>query len=414
MHFPLSFTPTPQVSIVLPTSKSISARALILRALSLSPCSLRGISDCDDTQVLRRALRNRARKIDVGASGTAMRFLTAYWSTQVGEEHVLTGTARMQQRPIRLLVEALRTLGADIEYLGQEGYPPLRIRGRQLQGGDLSIPASTSSQYISALLMIAPTLTDGIELTLEGEIASQPYIEMTLGLMYEWGVRAQWEGQTIRVPSAAYRREELFRIEPDWSAASYWYSLLALCPSPEASVVLPGLEFASWQGDSYCAHLFQALGIHSMFAGNRLVLSKMEQDISGVLQIDFTHTPDLAQTLVVCCVMLGQAFHFKGLQSLKIKETDRIAALITEVGKFGHCLTEPAEGQLAFDPRESMPLPTDTPIAIATYEDHRMAMAFAPAAYRYSHLTILHPEVVSKSYPRFWDDLAKIAIIHRP
>lgn len=409
MTFPLSFTPTPQVRISLPTSKSISARALILRALSAQPCKLKKLSVCDDTQVLKTALKQRSSTIDVKAAGTAMRFLTAFYATRVGQEHLLTGTARMRQRPIGLLVEALRKLGAEIDYVEQEGFPPLRIRGCQLTGGALSIPASTSSQYISALLMIAPTLSQGLQLTLEGEIASRPYIEMTLGLMAEWGVHAKWDGACITVPAGSYVREEPFQIEPDWSAASYWYSLLALCPSQEASVVLPGLEFASWQGDSFCAHIFTSLGVHSMFAHDRLVLSKFPQDTSGVLEIDFTHVPDLAQTVVVCCAMLGQAFRFKGLQSLKIKETNRTAALITELAKFGHRLHEPSEGELTFDPAESTPLPPDTPIAIATYEDHRMAMAFAPAAYRYSQLTILNPEVVSKSYPGFWDDLAKVS-----
>lgn len=416
MDFPLRFSSKLRTTIALPTSKSLSARALIVRALSGEACDLTGISDCDDTRALLAGIDcskptadGAEATIDIGAAGTAMRFLTAFYAARPGEARLLTGTERMQQRPIGLLVEALRQLGADIEYVQEEGYPPLRIRGKQLNGGKLSIPATTSSQYVSALLMIAPTLTHGLQLTLEGPIASRPYIEMTLGLMQEWGVESQWDEQTISIAPQRYTRQKPFDIEPDWSAASYWYSLVALSPDAEARVVLPKLEFASLQGDSFCAYIFRELGVHSMFAGDRLILTKKPFSPSGVLEIDFAQVPDLAQTVVVCCTMLGQAFHFTGLHSLKIKETDRLAALTTELAKYGHRLTSPTEGTLAFSPADSCPVAPHAPISIATYDDHRMAMAFAPTAYRYSHLTILHPEVVSKSYPNFWQDLAKIS-----
>lgn len=408
MTFPLTFSDQLRCTIDLPTSKSLSARALIVRALSQLPCELKGLSDCDDTRAVQAALEHHPPLVDIGAAGTAMRFLTAFYALRSGEEHTLTGTARMQERPIGQLVEALRDLGADIEYLNLEGFPPLRIRGRALEGGALRIAATTSSQYISALLMIAPQLAKGLQLTLEGKIASRPYIEMTLGLMREWGVESHWEGNTISIAPQAYQRTESFTIEADWSAASYWYSLVALSPDPETRVVLPHLHFASWQGDSHCATLFRELGVHTMLSGEKLVLTKRPFTPRGVLEIDFSQVPDLAQTLVVACAMLGQAFHFTGLRSLKIKETNRVAALQNELRKFGIQVVEPAEGELLFMPTNTASVPTNTPISIATYDDHRMAMAFAPTAYRYSQVSIEQPEVVSKSYPHFWNDLAQL------
>lgn len=397
-----------RANIALPTSKSISARALILNALSDNPCALYGLSDCDDTRAVVAALRDNPEVVDIGAAGTAMRFLTAYYATREGETHVMTGTARMQQRPIGILVEALRRLGADISYEKEEGYPPIRIRGRKLQGGSISLPAHVSSQYISALLMIAPTLEKGLQLALDGEIASAPYISMTLALMREFGATATWEGARMDIPSGKYVRANDYRVEPDWSAASYWYELVALSSDAEARVVLTGLCETSVQGDKACAELFRPLGVQTEFTTEGAVLTKIGSTLEKTYCADFTDTPDLAQAVVVACAMQGQPFRFKGLKSLKIKETNRIAALISELEKYGIRLHEPKEGELALRAEDIQPVAADTPIGILTYEDHRMAMAFAPTALHFSKVNIEHPEVVSKSYPNFWEDLSLV------
>lgn len=403
----ICLAPKLSTTIVLPTSKSISARALIVNALAERSCVLEGLSDCDDTKAALRALDENTHTIDVGAAGTAMRFLTAYYSTRVGEEHVITGTERMKHRPIAILVDALRQLGADIEYVGEEGFPPLLIRGCQLRGGHITVKASVSSQYISALLMLGPTLSEGLHLTLEGEIASRPYIEMTLRLMRGVGAEVEFSGHDIFVTPGAYCRTAPFHVEPDWSAASYWYELVALCPDAEARVVLPGLRAESLQGDSICARFFEQLGVHTEFASDGAVLTKDGCNTPASLTLDFNGCPDLAQTFVVTAAVLGIPFRFTGLESLKIKETDRIAALIAEMTKLGVKLYENVPGGLAYDgPDENFfSMHAHEHPCIATYEDHRMAMAFAPAAYLHDGLDIEHPEVVSKSYPNFWDDL---------
>lgn len=426
-------------NIVLPSSKSISARALIVNALAETQCALEGLSDCDDTKAVLRAFAADAscaadasrvadgemfaadgqpRTIDIGAAGTAMRFLTAYYSTRVGEAHLITGTERMKHRPIGILVDALRQLGADIAYAGEDGFPPLLIRGRQLRGGHITVKASVSSQYISALLMLGPTLSEGLHLTLEGEIASRPYIEMTLRLMREFGAEAEFSGHDIFVRPGAYGRTDAYSVEPDWSAASYWYELVALCPDAGARVVLPGLRAESLQGDSICARYFEQLGVKTTFDSVGAVLTKSPSSAASVpLTLDFSDCPDLAQTFVVTAAMQNRPFRFTGLRSLKIKETDRVAALIAEAAKLGKTLYESAEGELAYDGLASVEQSSteieqgsvvSEPPSIATYEDHRMAMAFAPAAYLHDGLNIEHPEVVSKSYPNFWDDLPSV------
>lgn len=414
-------------NIVLPSSKSISARALIVNALAETQCALEGLSDCDDTKAVLRAFAadgemfaadGQPRTIDIGAAGTAMRFLTAYYSTRVGEVHLITGTERMKHRPIGILVDALRQLGADIAYAGEDGFPPLLIRGRQLRGGHITVKASVSSQYISALLMLGPTLSDGLHLSLEGEIASRPYIEMTLRLMREFGAEAEFSGHDIFVRPGAYGRTAAYSVEPDWSAASYWYELVALCPDAGARVVLPGLRAESLQGDSICARYFEQLGVKTTFDSVGAVLTKSpssaashESSAASVpLTLDFSDCPDLAQTFVVTAAMQNRPFRFTGLRSLKIKETDRVAALIAEAAKLGKVLYESAEGELAYDgpASEEQGSAVSEPPSIATYEDHRMAMAFAPAAYLHDGLDIEHPEVVSKSYPNFWDDLPSV------
>lgn len=388
------------VTIQLPSSKSICNRALIINALAHGSTRPENLSDCDDTQVMIRALTDMPPTIDIHAAGTAMRFLTAYLSVTEGT-HVITGTERMQQRPIRILVDALRSLGADIEYTKNEGYPPLRINGRQLTGSEISLPGNVSSQYISALLMIAPTQERGLQLTLTGDIISRPYIDLTLELMRLFGAKAKWTDENrLKVDAGGYRPRP-FTVESDWSAASYWYEIAAL--SEQATIQLPRLSEHSLQGDSKVAELFERLGVGTTYLPDEVILRK-QGNITPRLEYDFVNQPDLAQTFVVTCAMLNVPFRFTGLQSLKIKETDRINALITEMKKLGYVLTETNNSILSW---EGERCEADENPAIDTYEDHRMAMAFAPAILRLKNLRINHPEVVTKSYPHYWENLSE-------
>ena len=389
-----------RASIQLPASKSISNRALILNALSYSPYQIQNIAQCDDTDVMVKALNSNSCDFDIKAAGTAMRFLTAFLSKIVGE-WTITGTERMKNRPIKLLVDALNSLGARIEYIEKEGYPPLRIFGSALQGGEISLAGGVSSQYISALLMIAPLMENGLTLHLEGNIISRPYINLTLQLMEQFGVKATWKGQTIRILPQEYQPIR-FTVESDWSAASYWYSMMAL--SKNADIELLGLFKNSLQGDAAGAKLFAQLGVGTVFT-NRGVQLKHNGNVAKKLIYDFVNEPDLAQTFVVTCVLLNIPFRFTGLQSLKIKETDRIEALKTELRKLGYLLTDSNDSILEWNGERCEP---DTDPVIATYEDHRMAMAFAPAALVLPQgIQIADPGVVTKSYPGYWDDLQK-------
>lgn len=388
-------------TVRLPASKSISNRALILNALSYSPYEVENLSDCDDTQRMIDALTSNDRDFNVGAAGTTMRFLTAFLSKVVGE-WTLTGTERMKNRPIKVLVDALNHIGARIEYMEKEGYPPLRIFGSALQGGEVTLAGNVSSQYISALLMIAPLTEKGLTLHLEGEVVSQPYIRLTLGLMEQFGVRAVWTGQTIRVAPQEYRPIR-FTVESDWSAASYWYEILALAPQGE--VELPELFKNSMQGDAAGANLFARLGVGTSFTSSGVVLKKKGGRCEKLVY-NFVNEPDLAQTFVVTCVLLNIPFRFTGLQSLKIKETDRIEALKVELRKLGYVLTDTHNSILEWNGERCEP---EAHPVIATYEDHRMALAFAPAALvRPEGIEIAFPEVVSKSYPRYWEDLRQM------
>lgn len=387
--------------IVLPASKSISNRALIMSALAGKEGKIDNVSQCDDTRVMIKALTERTEVIDILAAGTAMRFLTAYFAIQQGEVHTLTGTARMKQRPIRLLVDALRMLGADIEYAEHEGYPPLIVRGKKLKENALTtLPGDVSSQYISALMMIGPTLPHGLDIVLEGEVVSRPYIELTKKLMADFGAKAEWKehGHALHIHPGGYRPTP-FCVESDWSAASYWYAFAAL--AEDACISLPLLQADSYQGDSAVAALFEPLGVKTDFVGTDVILTRTERTCQH-MEYDFVNQPDLAQTFVVTCALLGIPFCFSGLQSLKIKETDRMAALIKELGKLGYVLRETDGHTLSWNGERTAPLPHPV---IDTYEDHRMAMAFAIASFRFPDMHINHPEVVSKSYPLFWDDL---------
>lgn len=401
----LSLPAALRCEITLPASKSISNRALVINALSGNGCAPQNVSDCDDTRVMVRALQDDPHVIDIMAAGTAMRFLSAYLSVTPGD-HVITGTERMQHRPIAILVDALRHLGAHIEYVGQEGFPPLHIRGGKHRGGHLSLPGDVSSQYISALLMTGPTLQDGLRLTLTGQVVSRPYIDMTLQIMRQFGAQAQWTAPNeIEVLPHPYQPIPYY-IENDWSAASYWYEMVALSPDAQACVTLPGLFAQSLQGDAAVSDIFAHLGVateyHTDAQGLQgVTLRKGSQPVDR-LELDMVCQPDLAQTVVVTCAMMGIPFRLTGLQSLKIKETDRIHALRTELAKLGYQISEAQDSILLWDGQRC---PAQQHPAIDTYEDHRMAMAFAPCCLRVPSLTINDPQVVSKSYPGYWDDL---------
>lgn len=391
--------------IKLPASKSISNRALIIRALSGSSMPIDNISDCDDSRVVEDALMHMPHVIDIKAAGTAMRFMTSLLCT-VGGEHIITGTERMRNRPIAVLVDALRSLGADISYEEKEGFPPLRIRGGELAGGCLALPGNVSSQYISSLLMIAPTLKHGLVLELTGEIISRPYIDMTLAIMRQFGARAQWNGdKQIRVEAVPYSPIHYY-IESDWSAASYWYEIVALAPNEDVCITLPGLFRESLQGDSAIARMFADLGVETIYEDNRVRLCKTGHKVKEFIQ-DMVNQPDLAQTMAVTCCMLGIPFKLYGLQTLRIKETDRIAALQKELGKLGYTIYAEGDDILSWNGEKAEEAKDLDATGIDTYEDHRMAMAFAPIALKRSNIIINNPEVVSKSYPNFWQDLEK-------
>ena len=470
-RFPLKLN----ASLALPTSKSLCARALVVNHLCQPPVPLVGLSDCDDTQAILQgleALRNSEDaplRVDIGAAGTAMRFLTALFAATPQLDVVITGSQRMKERPIGALVTALQAAGADISYVEKEGYPPLRIRGKQLEGGTLALPSNISSQYVSALLMIAPTMRRGLQLELVGKVASAPYIRMTMQVMKAFGVEAKWENNLISIESGQRYARTLsshcggtektaqtasYTIECDWTAASYWYEIVALHPDKAARVLLRGLREASEQGDAVCARWFEALGVTTTFTAEGAILEKSTKSPQVALEcnnctsedtelssqtddnfcesnedlpqttshssqadyfsckdapplwLDFAAAPDLAQTFVVTCALLSHPFHFKGLESLRIKETDRIAALIAELQKLGKHIEAIGEGELRYTAQnDSSPA---HPITIATYDDHRMALAFAPAALQFPRLSIEHPEVVAKSYPDYWEHLSEI------
>lgn len=470
-RFPLKLN----ASLTLPTSKSLCARALVINHLCQLPVPLVGLSDCDDTQAILQgleALRNSEDaplRVDIGAAGTAMRFLTALFAATPQLDVVITGSQRTKERPIGALVTALQAAGADISYVEKEGYPPLRIRGKQLEGGTLSLPSNISSQYVSALLMIAPTMRRGLQLELVGKVASAPYIRMTMQVVKAFGVEAKWEKNIISIESGQRYARTLsshyettketeqaasYTIECDWTAASYWYEIVALHPDKAARVLLRGLREASEQGDAVCAKWFEALGVTTTFTAEGAVLEKSTKSPQATLEcdnstsednelssqtddnfcesnedvpqttshssqadyfycknatplwLDFAAAPDLAQTFVVTCALLSRPFHFKGLESLHIKETDRIAALIAELQKLGKHIEAIGEGELRYTAQnDSSPAHS---ITIATYDDHRMALAFAPAALRFPQLSIEHPEVVAKSYPDYWEHLSEI------
>ena len=389
--------------IKLPASKSISNRALILNALSISPDKIDNLSDCDDTKVMVDAFSFESTLFDVKAAGTSMRFLTAFLSRVPGEWDI-TGTERMKNRPIHILVDALNSLGARIDYLEKEGYPPLKIKGSALKGGEIHLLGSVSSQFISALLMIAPTMEKGLTIHLEGEVISVSYIELTLRMMKEFGVKSNWTGNTIKILPQEYKSIR-YCVESDWSAASYWYEIVAL--SDNAEVELLGLLKDSGQGDSKVAELFLDLGISTEYTERGVILRKTNR-IAKKMFHNFVNEPDLAQTFVVTCCMMNIPFLFTGLQTLKIKETDRIEALKVELAKLGYEIMDSKNSILEWNGERTDPQPD---AVINTYDDHRMAMAFAPVAIKMGEVGIADPGVVSKSYPNFWVDLRNAGFV---
>ena len=373
------------MEVELPASKSISNRMLILNALCGG--ELHNVARCDDTDAMRRALATdttasgAVATVNIGAAGTAMRFLTAYYATLEGSTVILDGTERMRHRPIALLVDALRRCGADVECAGEEGFPPLRITGRKLSASHIEIAGNVSSQYISALLMVAP-LMGCRTVTLTGEIISLPYITMTLTLMRLMGVDCVMNGNNISIPADAHYVPCDFTVENDWSAASYWLEMQSLLP--ESRITLKGLHSESAQGDSAVAGIFSQMG------GTAPII------------LDLKETPDLAQTIVVTACLLGRHFHITGLRTLRIKETDRIDALCTQLRRLGYIITAGDDFSLSWNGERCAPEPEPH---ISTFDDHRMAMAFAPAAVLFPGIVIDDVEVVSKSYPDFWRHL---------
>lgn len=396
----------PEARLSLPLSKSMSNRALIINALTPGASPLEHIAVCDDTDAMVRALSQpEAETVDVGAAGTTMRFLTAYFATCEGREVVIDGSQRMRQRPIGVLVDALRSLGADIEYEGADGFPPLRIRGRRLRGGELTLDSTVSSQFISALLMVAPVMDEGLRLRLAGETVSRPYIKMTLRMMEDAGVESDFTVDTVTIAPQTYSRPPR-EVEGDWSAAAAWYELTALSAG---SFTIDNLARESCQGDRRLADIFARLGVETVWegedGGSDLVASP---DQDARLNMDFSDTPDLAQYVIVTCAMLGIPFRFTGLSTLAIKETDRIGAVTAELAKMGIVLQPEGNGVLSWEGRRR-PF-TELP-RFDTYADHRMAMCLAPVAVFLPGIIINDIEVVSKSYPGFWDALRDAGFI---
>ncbi len=387
--------------ILLPASKSISNRLLMLRALSGSRQEVINLAESDDTRLMLSALDSEEAVRNIGHAGTAMRFLTAYFSVIQGEV-VLTGSDRMKQRPIAELVDALRKLGADIRYTENEGFPPLAIRGGLLKGSSLKVNGSISSQFISALLMIGPLLPGGLEIILEGAVVSASYIRMTISLMETFGVRVENEGNRIFISEGTYRLHP-YTVESDWSAAAFWYAIMLL--SGDSQIGLPFLYAGSLQGDAALVDIFSRLGIVTEFGPEGIILSKKDQRLPEHFTQDFTECPDLVQAVAAALCAKGIAFHLTGTRTLRIKETDRIAALQQELGKLGFLITSDPEGNFLAWEGDRLPPVTDP--LIKTYHDHRMAMAFAPLALVFQGISIDDPMVVSKSYPGFWSDLEK-------
>ncbi|MBC70873.1 MAG: 3-phosphoshikimate 1-carboxyvinyltransferase [Muricauda sp.] len=389
-----------QKSIAITGSKSETNRSLLLQAL-FPNIKIENLSNSDDGEVMQKGLAKSEGEVDIHHAGTAMRFLTGYFASQPDKKIVLTGSQRMQERPVKVLVEALRSLGADIEYVKEEGYPPLKINGKRLVKSQVSLPANISSQYISSLLLIAPSLENGLELELIGKITSVPYIKMTLALLEQIGVETSFDENMIKVSPKTNVEDTTLVVESDWSSASYFYSIAAMSKIG-TEIQLSSYKESSLQGDSVLANIYRDFGVDTEFSNNTILLKKTSEVKSAHLEYDLSNAPDIAQTISVTCLGLGIGCHLTGLHTLPIKETDRLAALQTELGKFGakvdidsESLTLTAQPQLT------------SGVEVDTYNDHRMAMAFGPLALK-TDFVVNDAEVVSKSYPDFWNDLVTL------
>jgi len=390
-----------QSKLTITGSKSESNRLLLLQAL-YPELKINNLSNSDDSKVMSKALVSTADVIDIHHAGTAMRFLTAYFACQEGREVILTGSDRMKERPIEILVTALNNLGADVSYLEQHGCPPLKIKGKKLINNKVRLQANVSSQYISALLLIASGLENGLELTLEGEITSVPYIKMTLSLLNQAGVSSAFEGQVVTVkPKSKNRLTETLTVESDWSSASYFFSVIALSPI-DTQIALSFYKRNSLQGDAVLTEIYKEFGVSTSFNDNVMTLKKTHVITKQALSFELNGAPDIAQTIAVTCFGLGVECYLSGLHTLKIKETDRLVALKTELEKLG-AQVDITDNSLKLHRSSKI----KTEISISTYNDHRMAMAFAPLALK-TTLNIDDHEVVSKSYPTFWNDLETI------
>ncbi len=402
MKLLLSAPPTNllQSHIKITGSKSESNRLLLIQALYPN-ITIDNLSNSDDAEAMQKGLKITTGVVDIHHAGTAMRFLTGYFASQEGKEVTLTGSQRMTERPVKVLVEALRSLGADIVYMENEGYPPLKIKGKKLIKNKVSLPANISSQYISSLLLIAPSLENGLELELAGKITSVPYIKMTLVLLQQIGVKCSFEGNLIKVASKKSVDVVNLVVESDWSSASYFYSIVALS-EVGAEIVLSAYKENSLQGDCILKDIYEDLGVQTVLGKNEITLMKIGEPKSQTLNLELSNAPDTAQTIAVTCFGLGIGCHLSGLHTLKIKETDRLEALYTELTKLGANISV-TDKTLTLEPSDRI----NPSIAIDTYNDHRMAMAFAPLAMKTS-IKINDAEVVSKSYPDFWSDLKNL------
>lgn len=421
MNLNLSYNPQPapeasgrNSQLIITGSKSETNRLLLLQALYPN-ISLENTSNSDDSEVMLVALKTsqlptpNSQVIDVHHAGSAMRFLTAFFAIQEGKEIILTGSSRMKERPIKILVEALKQLGAEITYEEIEGFPPIRIKGKKLVNNKVTLNANVSSQYISALLLIAPKLENGLELTLEGEITSVPYIKMTLALLNEMGVKTSFIGNKITICHAELVSAFHLKVESDWSSASYWYSIIALS-AIGTQTTLSTYKQSSLQGDSALVKIYKNFGVKTIFNDNKsITISKTTTHKLQPTTYNLNNSPDIAQTIAVTCFGLGIGCHLTGLHTLKIKETDRLEALKNELSKFGAAISVTNDSlkllsHNLFDAEYSPPLEGYPKGGVVTYQDHRMAMAFAPLALK-TPITIQNAEVVSKSYPTFWEDL---------
>jgi 3-phosphoshikimate 1-carboxyvinyltransferase len=395
---PATCTVKSEISIT--GSKSETNRLLLLQAL-YPAIILKNTSNSDDSEVMTKALNTKDSVIDVHHAGTAMRFLTAYFATQENREVILTGSSRMKERPIKILVDALNQLGASITYEEKEGFPPIKINGQQLSKNKVSLPANISSQYISALLLIAPKLENGLELQLEGKITSVPYIKMTLALLEEIGVETSFKENTITIQSKKEIQARQLTVESDWSSASYFYAIAALSETG-TEIKLSSYKKHSLQGDSVSAEIYRKLGVDTIYEANSIILKKSTARIAETLKLNLNDSPDIAQTIAVTCFGLGITCHLSGLHTLKIKETDRLEALKTELEKLG-AVIKVTQDTLELGKSEEI----KSGVSITTYDDHRMAMAFAPLALKVP-IIIKDAGVVSKSYPHFWEDIKSI------